>query len=151
MILQASNEKFTPFRGNFYSPGVNVFAVHDYKVESQAIVKIDLGVKINYDKLLELIIAKYEYGSFHYNKRKNDFVNEFIRSRFLTFTVKPSLGELGAVVAGGSIAIPLNSVGNLYLPLHNLSPNDIVIPEGSIVADAMLISHDGAMFGANEI
>ena len=151
MILQAADCKFTPFRSSPYSPGVNVFAVENYTIESQEIVKVDLGIKINYDKLIDLVVTKYDYESFHYNKRKNDFVNDFVRSRFLTFIVKPAIGELGIAVAGGFIAIPLNSIGNLYLPLHNLSPNDIVIPEGSIIADAIIVSHDGAMFGANEI
>jgi dUTPase len=151
MILQASDDKFTPFRGSSNDIGVNVFAVHDYAIEPQELVKLDLGVKINHDKLIDLLISKYEYGSFQYNKRKNDFVDEFIRSHFLTFVIKPALGELGVVVAGGFIAIPLNNYGNLHLPLYNLSPNKVIIPKGSIIADAILVSHDGSMFGANEL
>jgi len=166
-MFKVLDECCTPKRGTKYSAYVDLFSREDVVIGSGETKIVKLGVKLDLEKLKEIIdnktLDEYEYLQHGTDLQKDSalsfFFKKFLHEHSLEVALISSLAVKGLIIANGIGIIDLDFDGECGLIVHNplfrkyLESHDelvsmkMIIRKGDKVAQCTLKEHKGFLLG----
>ena len=165
-MFKVLEEICTPKRGTKYSAYVDLFSAEDITIGAGETEIIKLGVKIDIEKLKEIILKNpIDFcglaGDFTNLLSDDTIIQRALKSHYLEVALTSSLGVEGLIIANGVGIIDLDYPDEIELIVHNplkvemfgysqkevqavdFAPTRFVIKKGDKVAQCTLKEHKG--------
>ena len=158
-MLKVIDGGFEPVRSTKYSACVDLFAREDVTIVVGCTEIVNLGVKIDLDKLYENWFHKTE----HRHRDRKEAWNTFLESHKLDLHIRSSLSaKKGLIIANGTGQIDLDYPDEIGIILHNpikafklnelinkdmWEEVDVFIKKGDKVAQITLVEHKSYLMG----